>query len=79
MKAAIDTSVLVAAFVVTHAHHKVALDWMNRAAQEKRSQWRVRFQVHDDGDDNPDHCTFKTGASAIAADKPRLTVTFDYP
>jgi hypothetical protein len=54
-------------------------DWTNRATRTNRSQYRVRFTTNTDADNGADNCVFATGDATTAANRPTLTVTYDYP
>ena len=57
----------------------VSDDWTNRTTRSSRSQYRVRFTTNTDADNGVDNCVFATGDAATVANRPTLTVTYDYP
>ena len=54
-------------------------DWTNRTARSKSAQFRVRFTGNTDADNGADNCVFATGDNATAANRPTLSITYDYP
>jgi hypothetical protein len=54
-------------------------DWTNRTARSKAAQFRVRFTANTDADNGADNCVFATGDNATAANRPTLSITYDYP
>ena len=71
----IDTSAVKSVSATT----AVTDDWTNRTARSSRSQYRVRFNANTDADTGADTCVFATGDAATVANRPTLTVTYDYP
>jgi hypothetical protein len=71
----IDTSAVKSVSATT----AVTDDWTSRVGRASRSQYRIRFTANTDADNGADNCVFATGDAAAVANRPTLTVTYDYP